>query len=267
MKNISDKSIDNVISAKQFANIDFWDICFQPSQYYNLFTKINSHQLLKEDTSYTIAGAATVSEAYLIKEILKDNENLCDGIKMINTGTIDKYINLWGTAPMQYIKGRYQYPMVNETDLAHINQKRLEQAKSCKIIVAGMSKFIEAIYDDGNTLAGKSTTIILGESNRLKYLLAILNSSLASFFTRIAYNSLKMAGGFINIGCRELENIPINASSSQQQPIIKIVDKILTIKQSNPLADTSSLEKEIDNLVYQLYELTPDEIALIEQAN
>ncbi len=163
-------------------------------------------------------------------------------------------------------KGRYLYPIIEDVDLAQISQKRLQQARSCKIIVAGMSKFIEAIYDEGNTLAGKSTTIIIGESNKLKFLLAILNSNLASFFTRIAYNSLKMAGGFINIGSREMENIPLPLTTfARQQPIIDLVDTILLKKQQNPQADTLAEEKEIDRLVYALYNLTPEEIALIEK--
>ena len=265
MKNVLEKSIDNLIPVLDFANIEYWDICFQPSEYYNLFSKISYHPLLKDIESISLIGAATVSEAYLIKDVLVDNQNCNNGIRMVNTGTIDRYSNLWGNVPMQYIKGKYLFPMIKEDDLSKINEKRLQQAKSNKIIVAGMSKFIEAIYDEGLTLAGKSTTIIIGEPNKLKYLLAIINGKIASFYTRIAYNSLKMAGGFINIGSRELEAIPIpSATPAQQQPIIDLVDAILAKKQSNPQADTSAEEQQIDQLVYKLYDLTPDEIQLIE---
>jgi hypothetical protein len=51
---------------------------------------------------------------------------------------------------------------------------------------------------------------------------------------------------------------------AQQQPIIDLVDAILAKKQSNPQADTSAEEQQIDQLVYKLYDLTPDEIQLIE---
>jgi len=44
------------------------------------------------------------------------------------------------------------------------------------------------------------------------------------------------------------------------------VDKILEAKKENPQADTSELEREIDNLVYRLYDLTEDEIKLVEGA-
>ncbi len=46
-----------------------------------------------------------------------------------------------------------------------------------------------------------------------------------------------------------------------------ILDKILAAKKKNPQADTSQWEREIDRLVYQLYDLTPDEIKIIVGAN
>jgi hypothetical protein len=45
-----------------------------------------------------------------------------------------------------------------------------------------------------------------------------------------------------------------------------LVDKILEAKKENPQADTIELEREIDNLVYRLYDLTEDEIKLVEGA-
>jgi len=53
-----------------------------------------------------------------------------------------------------------------------------------------------------------------------------------------------------------------SALPAQQKPIIALVDKILTTK-SNPQADTSSLESQIDELVYDFYGLTGDEKDII----
>ena len=49
-----------------------------------------------------------------------------------------------------------------------------------------------------------------------------------------------------------------------QQPFITLVDKILAAKQKDPNADTSALERQIDEMVYELYGLTPEEIAIVE---
>lgn len=45
---------------------------------------------------------------------------------------------------------------------------------------------------------------------------------------------------------------------------MKVVDQILAAKKKDPNADTSALEAEIDQLVYKLYDLTPEEIATVE---
>ena len=49
--------------------------------------------------------------------------------------------------------------------------------------------------------------------------------------------------------------------------IESLVDKILDAKKTNHAADTTALEKEIDQLVYQLYELTDEEIGIVEGVN
>lgn len=51
-----------------------------------------------------------------------------------------------------------------------------------------------------------------------------------------------------------------------ETPFSKIVNEILTLKKQNPQADTVELENQIDALVYQLYELTEEEIKIIENA-
>lgn len=65
------------------------------------------------------------------------------------------------------------------------------------------------------------------------------------------------------VGIYEINSIPIKLSTNQQ-PIILLVNQILEAKQANPQADTSALEAQIDQLVYELYGLTQEEIDIIE---
>ena len=51
-----------------------------------------------------------------------------------------------------------------------------------------------------------------------------------------------------------------------QNSIVKIVNEIIAIKKSNPNHDTSSLERQIDTIVYDIYGLTDAEIKIIEQS-
>ena len=131
-----------------------------------------------------------------------------------------------------------------------------------------MTKILECIYDEGEYVAGKSTTIILesGDKN-LKYALAVLNSTLISFWYKIYFRSLALAGGYLRIGNSEIKVIPIPDSTLEQQtPIIELVDQILDAKHTDPNADTSNLENKIDKLVYELYNLTSDEISIVERS-
>lgn len=98
----------------------------------------------------------------------------------------------------------------------------------------------------------------------LKVLLGILNSKLIEFYLH------KVApvkqGGYFSYGATVLENIPINYPLGVvKDEILELVNKVLTNLKSNVTADTSALESEIDRLVYQLYGLTEEEIAIIEK--
>ena len=135
-----------------------------------------------------------------------------------------------------------------------------------------MSNEIEAFYDDGNYLAGKSTTIILGKTNILKSITGLLNSRVCSFFVNSSYHSLKMAGGYINIGTEILKSIPMPTIPEDIRiRLATYVDKILAITKDadyldNPVkqAQVREYEKQIDRMVYDLYGLTEEEIKIVE---
>ena len=241
---------------------EYWDVFFRNEIEFSIIKRILAQKSIV-GKEWNVKGSATVSEAYEIKKVLYDAKDSDDSLKVINTGTIDPYKSLWGIKPMQYIKEKYQFPRVSQCDLKKISEQRLSQAKSEKLIIAGMSSRIEAIYDSGVTLGGKSTTIILGDE--LKYLLGLLNSKLVSFSINILYNSIKMAGGYLNIGTREIENIPIPHTSNEQRiEIANLVTKILNLTSDKIEADFSQEVSIIDKLVYGIYGLSEDEIKYIE---
>ena len=62
-----------------------------------------------------------------------------------------------------------------------------------------------------------------------------------------------------------VSQIPIiNATESQRTAIEKLVQKCLAAKKDDPNANTSELEKQIDHLVYKLYQLTYNEVKIID---
>jgi hypothetical protein len=92
----------------------------------------------------------------------------------------------------------------------------------------------------------------------LQYYIGLINSKTFNYY--FDYFS------FTNhITAAELKSIPIpNTTLEQQNHIASLVERIRDAKRSNIEADISKLEFEIDKLVYQLYNLTPEEIAVIE---
>jgi len=246
------------VSNELFSLDTLWDKYFIDSNKLSIILKITDNPKMGS-LSLKIKGAATVNEAYQIKEVIHEKEESTQPyFKFINTGTIDKYESLWGIKHTQYIKGRYIEPVVNVCDLENINHTRVAQASSPKIIVAGMSSTIEALYDEGNILAGKSTSIICGDVQVLKYILTIINSKLIDFWLNINFNSLKMAGGYINVGVNEISSLPIRMNNSFSDRLQSLCDKMM----DNP-KDSISL-KQIDHIVYHLYELTYDEVLVID---
>jgi adenine-specific DNA-methyltransferase len=108
-----------------------------------------------------------------------------------------------------------------------------------------------------------SATFYVIKTNRFnhKYLTGLLNSKLIAFWLK---NKGKMQGNNYQLDKEPLLQIPIfNATKNQQQPIISLVDKILSKKQRDSRSDTSQLEAEVDAIVFHLYGLTESEIITV----
>ena len=260
-------SISNQVSAELFYRDIFWDRFFVPENQLQVIVKCLSFPVI--DPFFQIGAAATVSEAYTLKEYIQEySDELSEKPfkKLINTGTVDRYQSLWHKKPIKYIKDSYYVPIVLDSDLRQFSERRFSQAQSRKIIIGGMNKILECVFDEGEYIAGKSTTIVLESGGMdLKYALALLNSKLVSFWFRICYRSLALAGRYLRIGPNEIKTIPIpEVTLEQQTPVIELVDKILAAKAADSDTDTSDLENELDELVYGLYGLTDGEKAIVE---
>lgn len=167
------------------------------------------------DEVFNIFPAATVAEAYQLKESIQESMHATTG-RVVNSGTIDPYFNDWGLWPMTYIKGRYLYPVAPQELLT--NSKKLWLGRN-KVIVAGMSQTIEACHSVGDTLfPGKSTVVVtaMNDSNLTSYAaLALLNSK--PFRTRFtAINQLNaMAGGYMTVSRNNLGEAPVPVTISK----------------------------------------------------
>jgi len=125
-------------------------------------------------------------------------------------------------------------------------------------------------YDDKKHYLPSNGYILTSEKVPLKYLLALLNSKTMRFY--FGFIGIMTAGGAYTLKHETIRELPVkNLKAKDQKPFIDLVDKILDITEGedyleNPTkqAKVKELEKKIDQLVYELYGLTDEEIKLVE---
>lgn len=94
------------------------------------------------------------------------------------------------------------------------------------------------------------------------WMTGLLNSTPVEWFYSLTANRIR--GGYLRAFSDYIKQIPVPAISNKSS-ITRLVERILALKAENPQADVTELEREIDERVYGLYGLRPDEIRIIEE--
>ncbi|OBQ37205.1 MAG: hypothetical protein AN487_10915, partial [Anabaena sp. CRKS33] len=166
-------------------------------------------------------------------------------------------LNFQKKAKKRYDKGEYWWELRNCTYYHLFPQP--------KIIFPNLQNSNKFCFDESGTYLN-APAVFLPISVKEKYLLGILNSQVIWYFLRNI--CVVRSGGYIEVKPQYFEQIPIPKISHCDQDILtQLVDQILNAKKSDPNADTTTLETEIDQMVYQLYNLTAEEIEIIESSS
>ena len=135
-----------------------------------------------------------------------------------------------------------------------------------KILIREAGAEITATYDDKNyyIMSSLYNAILKDKSFSLKFLLGLLNSRLFQYIMyKLTFEKTK--GAFTKAKIFHYYELPVKVCNrSEQQRVIDIVDRILSIKKSDPLSNIVSLEQQLNNTIYKLYNLTEDEIMKVE---
>jgi len=224
------------------------------------------------DFGIKIGSGTTGFQAKQIKPLIKNKDESINGsIPFAVSGSIDPYIiNL---RKVRYMNTTYNNPYISY-DSNLLAKCKWDFWYNEKIVIAGMTKRIEATYIKTPLAIGVGCYAIF-EYNGFDphFLLAILNSSFFTYFLNIKFKDKHLAGGYLAINKSTIEQLPLKeVSSEKQKKFIKLAEKILTITKKKDYLDdkekqveVKNLEKNIDQLVYDLYELKPGEIKLIER--
>ena len=138
--------------------------------------------------------------------------------------------------------------------------------KSNKIVAPQRSYLNTFGYNEIDWYASADVYYIIQKNKdfNLKYILALLNSKLYYLWL---LNKGKRKGDMLELYQKPLSEIPIKKITLEnQKPYINLVDQIFDSKASNPQQNTTTLESEIDKLVYELYGLTEEEIQAVESS-
>ena len=136
-----------------------------------------------------------------------------------------------------------------------------------KIVYPNMNKEFIASYDTQRFYTNQKCFIITSKNENLTYLTALLNSKLNFWYFKqigatLGANGYEMSKIFV-------EKLPIPKITKENQnlvdELVKLVNQILALKAQISSADTSQLEFDIDNLIYKLYNLSPNDIKIIER--
>lgn len=150
------------------------------------------------------------------------------------------------------------------------SDKYMSELQNTKIIYPNIwSDFTVAFEDEWYVINQKCFFISWKD---IKYLMAILNSKLNFFYFKLIWASLgdswyEMSKIFVN----KLPIIQLHVEG--QKVFIDLVDQILEITKKEDYLEREDLQKQvkvlesrIDDMVYKLYELTPEEIELVEES-
>ena len=225
-----------------------------------------------KDFGIKIASGTTGFQASQIKPLIQDKESSPSGsIPFAVSGSIDPY--LIDTRQVRYMGGKYSHPYIT-FDPQVLAESKWNFWTHEKIVVAGMTKRIEATYCKDPLALGVGCYAIY-EYGGLdpRFLLGLLNSKFLTYYLNEKFRDKHLAGGYLAINKSTIEKLPLVESKPQEQKeVIQVVDKILEITEGkNSLSEKDKKEKirelqdRIDPLVYRIYGLNEKEVAMVEK--
>ena len=200
-----------------------------------------------------VCSGATGFEAQKIKENVCEIEN-DHTIPFTVSGNIDRYV--FNNTNVRYMKDRYSKAYIYLD--SNITESKQEMWKNPKIVIAGMTKQIEACYVETPLAIGVGVYAIYDFAGYNPfYILGILNSKCTTDFLITEFSDKHLAGGYLAINKSTIEQFlfPQNVPTETQQQIAHIAKSIHLAKKENPKSNTAILESQIDSIVSRLHNM------------
>ena len=228
----------------------------------NINFLINLESSFKSLSAFNLLceNACSTSDTYKLKEfILNPIQNEYDEelfYKIINTGTIDKYISRWGVKEMTYLKDKYLYPIVNKIEFEkNFSNSYGKKASMKKLIIKGLTLLDATIDTEGIYIPAKSTLIIPCDSKqKLNVIGALINSKIAKYYIVEKYSSSSYNGG-VNFTKGMINNLPIPNifTTTKMKTLSILVEVILMLKNIESTINPILFENIVDSIIFESY--------------
>jgi len=188
-------------------------------------------------------------------------------VDFIVSGNIDRYRIEPGN--VRYLGLRYQRPQLSLNDPTLTARQRRLFAQP-KIVLGGMTRRLEAAYDTQGLALGVQVYAVIPPAADLYYVLGLLNSRWPSYWFRQQFAAKQLASGYLGINKAQLTQLPIRIVAASERADVRRRRAIAEAAEalsanSSPLSVSAvELDRRIDQLVYELYELADAQIAQCE---
>ena len=285
----SKKQISETFTTIGFRNttgaLNFVDLLNEPKQYLEI------SDLLQLNQNWGLAFSRPKKVIQLIKKIKSNKQSLISIFPDISQGLIayDKYRGqssdiissrayhsfeyraglkkwLWGEDVRRYEVNWNNKEYIDYCD-GIANPRQPKYFKGKRLLVREITNpsiyatiTLDELYNDPAVL------IVLDNDSdyALEVVLSILNSKLATFY-HFNHSPKATKGAFPKILVLDLKEFPLPKYDKDIfDKLENYVNAILKSKKENPMGDTSELENQIDLIVYRLYDLTYDEVLIVD---
>ncbi len=200
--------------------------------------------------------------------------------EFVVSGNIDRY--RVRTGRVRYMKRSYARPVL-PIGCEQLSARKARLFREPKIVIAGMTRRLEAALDPGGLALGVQVYAAADPQEDPRFLLGLLNSKLLSYLFRIRFQAKRLSGGYLAINKGQLTRLPIrlvvegeSRELAWREAVIGAVQRMAELQAAGDAGDDAAthekrvaefhrVDRQLDRLVYQLYAVSDDEAAVIEQ--
>ena len=248
---------DNLKEVKLLKEVNHSDFLFQDNFSFNFKSNDTIDNIFNLGGILTLGSICNVNQGIALKGdkslSLREHNANKKFYKLLDGKNINKNLINWTGIYLDY-----------SLDRIHSCKRKDIFESEEKLFFRRVSENLVFAYDDEQYFALNTLVVVNlkpGFNFKIKYLLAILNSSLINYVYKNKYKSTKKV--FSEIQANSVEKLPIRSiSETEQYKFVSLTNLILENRKQH--LDTAELETKIDIMVYKLYELTYEEVLVVE---